>query len=488
MDQKSRYLLQILESIGAPLMGAIVSSNANTDDPMHNAQTMAALLGKTVEASIGLGDIMDINPAEAQDDTLRVALAGLAGPLVAGQYARRGAVPDANDLKKITAALQAVLTFSDNFAPSPETVTRLKNLKAEGQSVDLYQTQIQYIQAFIPVVEAIAAFSFGQKEAKLVTDVSDKLVKHAVELREALLPDINEEAVQKRCELGLLHALASLYASCHRAETEKAKTLNPEQQGSAASIENVWGAFSIRAAMMETLAGSLLPHNLDVKDQASSQSSSGGITPATIEEVETPVASAPQPPSQVQPVAQESSALPSASQTPAQPSEQKPAIFSSSPAAQQSVATPTPPPQTPPPAPPPENTLVQENSPQKPAIFSSPIKKDASSALPPSAPPLTSQTPPTPSQPPVQPPAAPLTQAQDNAQDSAGGNPMSMFAKPQAKKDAALPPSAPPTTPVAPPVEQPPPASPPPATTEAEKPPSQNTGGPMSFFKKDDED
>ena len=70
-DKKADFLLHILEAIGAPLMSAITdAAPAGQDNPQNEAQTMAALLGKTVEASIDLGNIMQINPAEAQDDTL----------------------------------------------------------------------------------------------------------------------------------------------------------------------------------------------------------------------------------------------------------------------------------------------------------------------------------------------------------------------------------------------------------------------------------
>lgn len=257
MDQRASYLLQILETIGSPLMSAITASASGSDS--SDAQSMAALLAKTVEASIELGNIMDIHPAEAQDDTLRVALAGLSGPLVAGQFSKRGQVPEAPDIKKITGALQAVLTFSDNFTPTAETIERLKNLGAEGQAADMYQAQIQYMQAFIPVVEAVAAFPFGQAETKLIMDVCDRLVKKSVELREILLPGVGDEAIEKRVELGLLRALAKLYCACHKAETEKVFNMDEDMRSAGLSIDPVWTSFETRAAMLEILAAKMVP-------------------------------------------------------------------------------------------------------------------------------------------------------------------------------------------------------------------------------------
>ncbi|MCB9982863.1 MAG: hypothetical protein H6861_04190 [Rhodospirillales bacterium] len=347
------------------------------------AQAMAGLLGKTVEASIELGNIMDINPAEAQDDTLRVALAGLAAPLVAGQYAQHGRVPESADLKKISGALQAVLTFSDNFTPTPETVARLKSLEAEGQIVDPYQTQIQYMQAFIPVIEAISAFPFGQAEAKLIMDVSTRLVKRAVELRETLLPGIDDEAIQKRTELGLLHALAALYSSCHKAETEKVLKMDEAARAAGLSMEPVWKAFEIRSAMLEALAARIAP--------ASAGTTGGGRKVP----VAAPVQQAPEP-VQTPPPAQP--------QAPAEP-----------PPVQQQA-----------PVEPPAQSPVASQSPM--SMFAKP-KEGGETAPPAAAPP---PQPPA-EQPPLQPPPAqPQTQSppvDSQGGQNAGGGPMSFFKK-----------------------------------------------------------
>ncbi|MEO5367313.1 MAG: hypothetical protein H7831_13390 [Magnetococcus sp. WYHC-3] len=354
MNQRAEYLLQILETIGSPLMKAVTVANPAATD-QASAQTMAILLGKTVEASIELGNIMDINPAEAQDDTLRVALAGLAGPLVAGQYTARGKIPESPDIKKITSALQAVLTFSDNFAPTPETVERLKNLPAKGQSVDAYQTQIQYMQAFIPVIEAIAAFPFGQAEAKLIVDVSDRLIKKSVELRETLLPNIADEAVEKRAELGLLRALATLYSGCHGAETEKALNVD-EDHRMQVSIDSVWKAFDMRATMLESLAAKMVW----ITPASGKAGSGGGVQPAPIAAPAPPPAAAP-----VTPPPPPPSAPPAGGQNPM-------SMFAKPKAdAPPPAAPPAAPPTTPPPPPPPpqDNSSQSGGTPGNPMSF-----------------------------------------------------------------------------------------------------------------------
>ena len=414
MDQRTTYLLQILESIGAPLMHAVTAQNAGNDT--QDAQTLASLLGKTVEASIELGNIMDINPAEAQDDTLRVALAGLAGPLVAGQYQKRSKVPESTDLKKITGSLQAVLTFSDNFTPTPETVERLKSLEASGQAVDGYQSQIQYMQALIPVVEAIAAFPFGQPETKLIMDVSDRLVKRAVEIREALLPNVGDEAVQKITELAILRGLALLYSACHKNETQNAQAMGEAARNEGLSMDPVWKAFATRTAMLEALASRMVPKG---QDAVSSGTSGGGPAPVT----------PPEPPP-AQPVTQETP--PAVAEPPAAPPPQPPV----EPPAQQQ-----PPPQetsqnTSPPAggnnpmamfakPKPEGEDGDQGGQTPPPVPSAPPEPPA--AQPPAQEPPA--TPPPPQQPPSEPPPPPPAEQQNQSEDETKGSPMSFFKK-----------------------------------------------------------
>jgi len=164
MNQRAQYLIQILDKIGAPLL-SVAEGNADQAD---TATTVASLLGKVVEASIAMNDTLDLNATDAQDDSLRVALAAIAGSLVADQYKQKGKVPEAADLSRIQSALSAVLTFGDNFTLSDAHVARLENIKAKGAPVDAHQINIQYVDALIPVINAVSAFPFGQPEQKLI--------------------------------------------------------------------------------------------------------------------------------------------------------------------------------------------------------------------------------------------------------------------------------------------------------------------------------
>lgn len=434
MSIRTDSLIQILDTIGAPLIEAVsrAHKDAAPDDLQKDAQAVAALLGKVVELSISMKDALDLKPEESQNDALRIALAALAGPMVAAQYSQKnGQIPVENDLKRLQSSVQAILTFADNFAPSEEMATRLGNLAAKGAPADAHQINVQYVEAFLPVVEAIAAFSFGQAEQKLTMDVADRLVKTAVEMRESLMPAAGGDD-QKLYELAILRNLGNLYASCHRAESEKLSQ-NPETAASA-TLDTVWKAFDIRAAMLEAAVKNIAPDN------------AAGGTAAPVMDSSTPPVTPP-------PV--------------------------------------TPPPVAPPPAaPPPEAQAAPEAPPAaaggaSPMGFFSTPGSDAGNETPPAT---------SPAPPPVQPPAD--SNAQENTQDNAAGNPMGFFSSPDAT--AETPPASPPPPPQAPPPaaetpaappQQPPPATPPPAQEPPAENPDSQGGSPMSFFtKNDDED
>jgi hypothetical protein len=259
MHHRAEYLLQVLEKIGAPLMASIITVNARQgDSQLHNeAQKIAELLAKTVQTSIDMSHSLDLGPTGEMSDSVRIALTGLAGPLVAGAFRNTAKSPTDPEIKRMIAALQAVLTFAENFEANSENSDRLKNISAEGQSVDSAQSYVQYINAFIPVINAAGIFSFGQPEQKLLMDVSSRLSARATQMREKLFG--NAGADNKRAELGILRALSEIFVACHEAETARIQALNDDaraqmQTSDGISQETLWKNFDVRAAMLEVLS------------------------------------------------------------------------------------------------------------------------------------------------------------------------------------------------------------------------------------------
>ena len=168
MNSRTAYLIQIIEKIGHPLLDAVSQKSSANGADANEAQNLAELLAKTVQLSIELGKMIEIEKTEPeQSDSLRIALAGLASPIIADQYKNLSKAPGDDELKKLGSALEAVMTFSDNFTPSKDNADRLKTIHANGLPTDAHQINIQYVQAFAPVAHVVSSFSFGQAEKKM---------------------------------------------------------------------------------------------------------------------------------------------------------------------------------------------------------------------------------------------------------------------------------------------------------------------------------
>ena len=278
MHHRAEYLLQVLEKIGAPLLSSVIAVNARTGSNLNNeAQKIAELLAKTVQTSIDMTNALDLGPTGTMTDSIRIGMAGLAGPLVAGSFESSSRTPGDAEIKRIVAALQAVLTFAENFEANSENAGRLKNISAQGQNVDAAQSYIQYVQAFTPVINAANAFSFGQPEQKFVMDVTSKITARAKSSRENMFGDLSAD--NQRAELGLLKTFAEIYAACHVAETNRIQSLNDNdraQMQSGFTTDVLWQNFDARVQLVESLAEAIVPG----KSNSSQGKNSGSAQPA----------------------------------------------------------------------------------------------------------------------------------------------------------------------------------------------------------------
>lgn len=250
MDSRTQFLLQLLSKLGAPLMAAVNAHSSGDEGGQRDASVMASLLSESVRISISLSQAMNLKTDDGDADAIRVALAGLAGGLIADSYRQSGRVPGDNDSRRISKALESVIVFADNFAPAAEHAQRLQTLEGSPPFFDAVQTNIYTIHALLPAIAAIEEFAFGQTDIRLIQDVSDRIAAKAKELQSGLINGGNTMS-----ELVVLQALGQVYASAHRAETKRLRAAGDDQ--GTATIDTVWASFDKQVAMLEVLLGSM---------------------------------------------------------------------------------------------------------------------------------------------------------------------------------------------------------------------------------------
>lgn len=290
MEQRSAFLLQVLEKLAAPLVAAIsevaVRQQMAPDPSKHGAmkpeaEQVAGLLTKSTQMSIGLAGLVDMNMPENEADSMRLALTSLASPLIANIYRLAGRSPTDQEIERVTAALNAVISYADGFSPAGDATTRLTNLENDFAPSDPSQVSILYMSALLPAINSVMSYSFGVPEKRLVQDVGERLVREAKVLRGRMFPMMSDDVEIAKADLALLRIVASIYSQCHFAEMAKLMATEEQtRQGMAPAMTSLWQAFILRIQMIEVLGDVLIP-GIRGEERASA-GSGGGKAPVAL--------------------------------------------------------------------------------------------------------------------------------------------------------------------------------------------------------------
>lgn len=256
VSTRAQYLIHILDKIGRPLLAGVNTVKKDAD-AASTAESVATLLAKTVQLSIDIGRTANLNDG-TEDDSLRVALATLAGPIIAERYAQDKEVPSEDVINRIVAGLESALTFSENFKPSIKTAGIVN--AADDDALSANGPELHYLKSVLPVIDAVTISAFGQDEKKLVADIGARLSKESERLRDSLFGGDLDDNTKKTANLVVMRAVAALYASCHKQEVGK----------DLGSIYTVWSSFDKQSALLETLVKSIVdPESVDTAPDTS---------------------------------------------------------------------------------------------------------------------------------------------------------------------------------------------------------------------------
>lgn len=263
MDQRTQFLLQVLEKIGSPLTMAVAAVPGNQAG--SEAQRVAELLNKSVQLGLALADGMNVRD-ESQADGVHLALAAFAGPLVAGQYMTSGGrVPGDLEIRRMAGALQAVLTFADNFTPAADTTMRLQNNEPGSESADESLIHVQMMNAFAPMLQAVAQYTFGRQENKLVQDIVGRIFDRAETMRADIFGVDLPVKQARRIDLVLVKMMSGVYAGAHMGEMARLMSLSEQDRTVAmatpggVSMDPIWTAFDRQVAMIRILGEQVIP-------------------------------------------------------------------------------------------------------------------------------------------------------------------------------------------------------------------------------------
>jgi hypothetical protein len=332
--------LNILEKVGAPLVRAMLAvpsgaAAAASSAANDQARLLADLLEKSAHAGIALAGRMSLPTRSDEADSVRLALTGLAARLLGGFYRDSGRLPGEQEADRLLSTLEALLSFAGGFSGAADAADRLKSLDPmQAFALDESGIDALFLKAFVPVVNAVGAFSFGRADRRLVQDIAEHLTAEARRIA-AHSPAAAQESDRgrRRRELAVLSALTDLYAECHKTQTRRLMTLDGAaraalagENGGLLPMDPVWSAFASGVRMLEVLAGlpeetpaatslsSPLPSSPSAPRQPSAPRLHVSITPIAAPSSPAPSPPAPTVPAPLAPVIP-SAALPSAPET-----------------------------------------------------------------------------------------------------------------------------------------------------------------------------
>ncbi|MCK5383944.1 MAG: hypothetical protein KAJ29_00115 [Alphaproteobacteria bacterium] len=268
--KRAELLTVIMHDIGLPVIEGVIQVALN--EPEEKViEDVTRLLRQTIDNADDIRGLLDLIEEEEKDVSVRLNLATLSCHIIAAHYKRSGSLPTQAELKRTVGSVDKLLTFSENYIPMerlegvfPENIRGLSPLSRTVAN-------LVYLKYYVPLVDAVADFSYGQDEARMIQDVSEKLRTKASEITHALMGTELSVAEQKSSELLILSSLIPLYCSCHIREKNRIMALDEDvraEEDNKTQIENIWLLFEKRLSMLTVLGKHIMPNHFTDEDIA----------------------------------------------------------------------------------------------------------------------------------------------------------------------------------------------------------------------------
>ena len=247
---RMQTLLTTFRQVGLPLLHAVMEVPPQEGAPSTaNLPHIGSLIDSTIDLSRELANQLGAGE-EQLEPWVRWSLAGAASQVVASNFKATGRALSAEEAAYIA---QMVIELQSKFKAQ---------IPAENEPVPntVATFRAKMMEALVPVVGAIAQYSFGRAEHVVLAEVSEKLIKNADQITRALAPSgCTPEQWRLLC-WNVLKAAGQIYTESHYAEADRLLYMNPDDRaayfakhGNIVPMTQVWQAFNQRMAMLATL-------------------------------------------------------------------------------------------------------------------------------------------------------------------------------------------------------------------------------------------
>jgi len=245
----------VLKHVVTPLLQAMAEvKNANKEtQKTHTVEEDAQTLGALVEGAMALSKATTENFNEtggAIEDSVRWMIVHSSTQTVAARYRATGTIAAAEEAVNIA---KSTFEIKDKF--QSQSI-------GQGESVPntLGIFRAKMLEALVPVVNAVAQYSFGRAEHLLLAQVAERLLKTADQVTRSLAPAGCTPKDWRLLCWSVLLAGGYLYSDCHFAEADRLLYMDKEERDvyfkehdNMPPLHFVWQSFDQRMAMLATL-------------------------------------------------------------------------------------------------------------------------------------------------------------------------------------------------------------------------------------------
>ncbi len=245
-------LLLAFRQVGMPLLQVL--NEAPAADGQQSTGPKIEQFSALVDSTIGLSRALAEQAGASEDQIdawIRWALAGASSQLVASNFRATGQALSAEDATRIAGLVNEL---QDKFRSQiPVGSEAIPNTVATFRA--------RMMETLVPVVGAVAQYSFGRAEHALLAEVSERLVRTADQVTRALAPPGSTPEEWRLLCWNVLKAAGQIYTESHYAEADRLLYMNADERaayftkhGNIVPMTQVWQAFNQRMAMLATLA------------------------------------------------------------------------------------------------------------------------------------------------------------------------------------------------------------------------------------------
>jgi hypothetical protein len=244
----------VMKNVITPLLQVIAEAHraAKTETPPtpeEESETLSRLVDSTLALSEATSAAINDN-RERMDDATRWSIVSAAAQNVAARFRATGAPMPAEEAGTM---VQAVFDLKEKF--QSQSV-------GAGESIPntLGMFRAKMLEALVPVVNAVAQYSFGRAEHLMLAQVSERILKTADQVTRGLAPPGCPPKDWRLLCWSVLQAAGFLYSDCHFAEADRLLYMEKEERDNyfkehdnIPPLTFVWQAFDQRIAMLATL-------------------------------------------------------------------------------------------------------------------------------------------------------------------------------------------------------------------------------------------